>query len=403
MSSRAHPPINPIVVSLQVGLQVLFIGLVVFVAVMVLVTPGASSGAVLGLILGLCATYAAGFALHGLAPERRRRALTVAWLVLLSAEWMLLVWLTPHAAYLAFPLFFLYLDVLPGLIGPLAVLVSAVAAITALTLHNGWSVGGIVGPLVGAGVAVLIGMTYQALRRQSAEYARLYEDLLVTQDRLAATERESGALAERARLARDIHDTVAQSLSSITLLLHAAERSDPDSAAMPSVLLARTTATDSLADTRGIIRALTPPILAEHSLGGALRRLADEQWSRPGLAVVVKVADALDIAMPTQIALLRIVQGSMANVIEHAEATSAVIEITEDENVVRLSISDDGRGFDVSKVLSESGALAPDSFGLRAARERLDQLGGALLVSSDAQNGTVISVEVPTVAKGALS
>ena len=109
MSSRSHPPINPIVVTLQVGLQVLFIGLVVFVAVMVLVTPGASSGAVLGLILGLCVTYAAGCALHGLAPERRRRALTVAWLVLLSAEWMLLVWLTPHAAYLAFPLFFLYL------------------------------------------------------------------------------------------------------------------------------------------------------------------------------------------------------------------------------------------------------------------------------------------------------
>jgi signal transduction histidine kinase len=403
MSSRAHPPINPIVVTLQVGLQVLFIGLVIFVAVMVLVSPGASSAAVIGLILLLCATYAAGFALHGRPPARSRRALTIGWLLLLSAEWMLLVWLTPHAAYLAFPLFFLYLDVLPGFVGPVAVLVSAVAAIAALTLHNGWSVGGVVGPLVGAGVAVLIGMTYQALRRQSAEYARLYEDLLATQDRLAVTERESGALAERARLARDIHDTVAQSLSSITLLLHAAERSDPASAAMPSVLLARATATESLADTRGMIRALTPPILAEHSLAGALRRLADEQWSRPGLGVVVRVEDALDIAMPTQIALLRIAQGSMANVIEHAGATSAVIEITGGDDAVRLTITDDGRGFDVSRVLSESGAFAPDSFGLRAARERVDQLGGSLRVYSDAESGTVVTVDVPAARQGASS
>jgi len=308
--------------------------------------------------------------------------------------------LTPHAAYIAFPLFFLFLELLPGMRGVLAVLLVTVAAVGALGLHNGWSVGGVVGPIVGAGVAVLIGLTYQALRAESAEHRRLYRELVETQHLLAATERETGILEERARLAREIHDTVAQGLSSISLLLHAAERTDPDSPAMPTVRLARETATVGLAETRGFIRELTPPLLAEQGIGGVFRRLAGGQWSKPGLAVEVRVADSLDLPMPIQTAFLRIAQGAMANVLTHAAASVAVIEIDSDNTVARLSVVDDGGGFDVSLAELPSAATANDSFGLRAMRERVEQLDGMLRITSSAAEGTRVSAEVPLASVG---
>ena len=114
-----------------------------------------------------------------------------------TIEWAVLAGLTPFAAYLVFPLFFLYLDVLPEPVATVAVIVATAGAIWALGAHGGWSVGGVIGPIVGAGVAILIGRAYRALRQESAEHQRLYEDLLAAQSRLAAAEREGGMLAER--------------------------------------------------------------------------------------------------------------------------------------------------------------------------------------------------------------
>jgi len=390
-----HSSTSPIVLALQVGLQVLFAALVGFVGIMAVVAPSPSSGAVIALVAGMVVTYLAGFLVHMSRTVYRRHALGFVWLALLTVEWIVMMWLTPHAAYIAFPLFFLFLELLPGMRGVLAVILVTVAAVGALGLHNGWSVGGVVGPIVGAGVAILIGLTYQALRAESAEHRRLYRELVETQHLLAATERETGILEERARLAREIHDTVAQGLSSISLLLHAAERTDPLSPAMPTVRLARETATVGLAETRGFIRELTPPLLAEQGIGGALRRLAGGQWVKPGLTVEVRVADILDLPMPIQTAFLRIAQGAMANVLTHAAASVAVIEIDSDDVVARLSVVDDGVGFDVSLTELPSAATASDSFGLRAMRERVEQLDGTLRITSSAAEGTRVSAEVP--------
>ena len=199
-------------------------------------------------------------------------------------------------------------------------LAATALAIVALGLHGGWTVGGIVGPLVGAGVAILIGLGYRSLARESQEREQLMAELIATRDQLAETEHESGVLAERARLAREIHDTVAQGLSSIQMLLHAAEREAPDGPGVEYVRLARDTAATNLVDARRFVRELTPAALVDQGIGAALRRLAETQWSSDSLDVHVRVSDAIDLPIHVQTALLRIAQGAMANVVQHADA-----------------------------------------------------------------------------------
>ena len=295
--SAQHPPVNPIMVGLRVGLQVLFLSLVAFVVVMAFMSDTESTLAIVVVAAIMLLTYGAAFLAHAIDDPRRRKVLQWTWVGALTIEWAVLVSLTPFAAYLVFPLFFLYLDVLPEPVATVAVIVATAGAIWALGAHGGWSVGGVIGPIVGAGVAILIGRAYRALRQESAEHQRLYEDLLAAQSRLAAAEREGGMLAERARLAREIHDTVAQGLSSITLLLNAVERAAPDAPTVAQVRLARETAAGGLAETRRFIRELTPPLRDEQSIGGALRRFAAESWSRPGLTVDVRAADAIPLPL----------------------------------------------------------------------------------------------------------
>ncbi|MFB2555756.1 sensor histidine kinase [Herbiconiux liangxiaofengii] len=408
----AHTPLTPVFVGLRTGLHVLFVGLAGLAIVRGALAPGGSGGVVVGLGVLLLVTYAAGgmLARRGAAPTQREAAVpgrpsaaparrsgtarlrSLLWLGAITLEWMALVWLTPEAAYLVFPLFFLYLHLLGRWWGPAAIVASTAVAIVALGLHGGWSVGGVVGPLVGAGVALLIGLGYQALAREAEQREALMQTLLLTQSRLAATEHESGVLAERARLAREIHDTLAQGLSSIQMLLHAAERADPERPGVEHIRLARETAAANLADARRFIRELTPPDLDDRGLGGALRQLAAEQWAAQNLRVEVRVSDTLDLPMPVQTALLRIAQGAIANVIQHADASGATITLTTDPAGLRFTVADDGRGFDPRE--ASGPRSTSDSFGLRATRERVDQLGGTLTVESSPGHGTSLVVDL---------
>lgn len=386
-----HTALTPVFVGLRTGLHVLFVALTVLVIVRAVVAPTQASIAAICLAVVVLGTYAAG-ALTARAPRNRRVAGAV-WLGVITLEWIALLWLTPEAAYLVFPLFFLYLHLLGRRWGSAAIVVATVIAICALGIHGGWTAGGVVGPIVGAGVALLIGLGYEALAREAQQREALMQELLATRGQLAATERESGALAERARLAREIHDTVAQGLSSIQMLLHAAERADPDGAGIEHVILARKTAAAGLADTRRFIRELTPPDLDGRGLGGALRRLASTQWAAQGLPVEVRVSDAVDLPMHVQTALLRIAQGAIANVIQHADADSATITLTVGGDRLQFTIADDGRGFDPGQSPGAPTGRS-DSFGLRATRERVDQLGGTLTVTSAPGEGTALTIDL---------
>lgn len=382
----SHTALTPVFVGLRTGLHGVVVALTIVVIARALLAPTATSSVVVVLACLLLATYAAG-------GRRRNRLVQFAWLAILSAEWMLLLWLIPEAAYLVFPLFFLYLHLLGRWRGSAAIVVATGIAILALGLHSGFTIGGVVGPLVGAGVALLIGLGYQALAREAAQQEALMDELLATRGQLAAREHEAGTLAERARLAREIHDTLAQGLSSIQLLLHAAERADPERPGVEHIQLARETAAANLADARRFIRELTPPDLDEHRLGGALRRLAASQWMAQGLRVEVRVSDTVELPMHVQAALLRIAQGAIANVIQHADASTAKITLTIDSDRLHFIVSDDGRGYDPQHSEPVSGVRS-DSFGLRAIGERVSQLGGLLAVDSALGSGTTLTVDL---------
>lgn len=386
-----HTALTPVFVGLRTGLHVLFFALTVLVIARAVLDPTDASALVIVLALILGVTYALGAFLP--SATRTRGLLPLVWVALLTAEWFLLLWLIADAAYLVFPLFFLFLHLLGRWWGAAAILVSTILAICALGIHGGWSVGGVVGPLVGAGVALMIGLGYQALAREAQQREALVRELLATQGQLAATEHESGVLAERARLAREIHDTLAQGLSSIQMLLHAAERADPGRPGVEHIRLARETAAANLAEARRFIRELTPPQLDDQTLGGALRRLARTQWSTQGLDVQVRVSDTVALPMHLQTALLRITQGAIANVIQHAEATTGTVTIAVENDQLHFTVTDDGTGFD-PQVPARGSAEKSDSFGLQATAERVQQLGGKLTIDTAPGRGTTLTVEL---------
>ncbi|WP_223627306.1 sensor histidine kinase [Microbacterium sp. EST19A] len=386
-----HTALTPVFVGLRTGLHVLFFALTVLVIARAVLDPTDSSVVVIVLALIVGATYALGTFLP--RGTQARGLLPLGWLALLATEWLGLLWLIADAAYLVFPLFFLFLHLLGRWWGSAAIAVSTILAICALGIHSGWSVGGVVGPFVGAGVALLIGLGYQALAREALQREALVQELLATRGQLAATEHESGVLAERARLAREIHDTLAQGLSSIQMLLHATERADPGRPGIEHIRLARETAAANLAEARRFIRELTPPQLDDQTLGGALRRLARTQWATQGLDVQVRVSDTVTLPMHLQTALLRITQGAIANVIQHAHATTATVTIAVENDQLHFTVTDNGTGFDVH--LPEKGSVErTDSFGLQATAERVEQLGGTLTINTAPGQGTTLALDL---------
>lgn len=394
-----HSALTPVFAGLRWSLHLLLIGLLVLVMVRSVLADGPNVAAVHTASVVMLAVYLGGaFVAHRYPSVASRRWVGRVWVLALSLVWLVLVWLTPDAAFIVFPLFFLYLQLLPSEAAVLAVLVSTGAAIVAVGMHSGFSIGGVLGPMIGAGVAVAIGLGYRALYREAEERQRLIAELVETRDDLALAERAAGVLAERERLAREIHDTVAQGLSSIQLLLHAAERLDGDRPGLEQLQLARQTAADALLDTRRIIAELTPPALDDRTLPGALRRLAastEHTLRAGGASTSVRfqlVGDPVPLPMSVDATLLRIAQGAIANVARHARASRAELTLTYQSDSVTLDVVDDGAGFDPD---APAGSSARASFGLTAIRQRLSAIGGTLSVESRPGEGTALAATIP--------
>lgn len=309
------------------------------------------------------------------APVPRR----LAWLCTVVAVWVVLVVLAPSFAWCAVPLFYTGLRTLP----PRAALV-LVALLTAFVMaaqlqlaDGGVDPNLLVAPPAVAAVATAV---FVHAQRQA--------------DRLAATERREGTLAERQRLSMEIHDTLAQGLSSQRMLLQAADRTwDADPAtARRHVRTAASIAEHNLAEARRFVHDLAPADLAEGAgLAEALAALAARE---PGRLPVGFRVDGTPVALPDRVrsALLRIAQGALANVREHADAASAALTLTYLDDQVVLDIADDGRGFDPAAPPPPGDGRG---HGLRAIRARAEQLGGTLTVESAPGEGTVLSVSIP--------
>ncbi|WP_431780185.1 sensor histidine kinase [Streptomyces chumphonensis] len=346
-----------------------------------LLPPGALLGAV----------YAAGVLDVRRSPSRRRARY---WLGAVTALWLCLLAVEADVSYLAFPLFFLQLHLLPARRALPAVALTTGAVIAAQAAGTGGlTAAKVVGPLAGAAVAVLTAYGYAALHRESRERQRLIDDLVRTRGELAATQREAGRLAERQRLAREIHDTLAQGLSSIVLLSRAALSALPDGApsatARDHIREAERTAADNLAEARRFVHALTPPALTDAPLPEALRRLtAAPLGSGARTEVAFRVeGEPCPLPVEAEVALLRLTQEALANVARHAHAPHAAVTLAFHAGEVTLDVFDDGAGF-------APGAPA-GGFGLHGMRERIAELGGTLSVESAPGEGTAVAATLP--------
>ncbi|RKE62619.1 signal transduction histidine kinase [Dietzia kunjamensis] len=336
----------------------------------------------------------------------RRRPTTAAvragWLVAVLALWACLVVRVPEAAYLVFPLFFLVQFLLGVWAGTAAVAALAAVAVVALGLHHGFTPAGVIGPTVGALVALGLGAGVRALHRESQARREVIAELVATRSALAAREREVGREAERARLAGEIHDTVAQGLTSIGMLLHAAERTAPSSPAVDQIRLAREVAGENLTETRRLIAALRPAPLDGVSLAGALGRVAARcRAENPGLKVSVTTGNAGEHATesstepstepPAELAavLVRVAQEALTNAVRHGAPQRITLTLSGSPTAVVLEIADDGRGFDVAAPRTAA------SFGLDGMARRVGDLGGRFEVDSEPGSGTVVRVVLP--------
>ncbi|MFE0642757.1 sensor histidine kinase [Streptomyces sp. NPDC058877] len=393
--------LTPALRVLRLCLHLLMAGLLVLAAA----RASSTVGTVMALVTG--AVYAAGSYLPSVRSSPRAAAV---WLAVLGASWLGLLWLTPEALWLAFPLYFLQLHLLPARWSLPAVVVTAGAAILSYVGHGApLNPGVFIGPLLGAAVAVATVLGYQALYRENERRRRLIEELIETRAELAAAERHAGTLAERERLAREIHDTLAQGLSSIQLLLRAAERAlPPASPAAVHIGRAREAAQDNLAEARRFVRALSPPDLERGSLAAALERLcapggsaAPRDPSTSGVGpyglgdgprVRFSVSGTpVELPTPYEVALLRIAQSALANTVRHASASRAEITLSFMDASVTLDVVDDGVGFDPASVRPSSDG----GFGLPAMRSRAESLGGTFTVESAPGQGTAVAVSLP--------
>jgi len=235
--------------------------------------------------------------------------------------------------------------------------------------------------LLGVIGRLIAGALHQArLHRQLSARQRAHENF--AEQVIAAQE------SERRRLAGDIHDGISQRLVGLTYRLDAAARAVDDAdhpAAAEQLEKARDLVDLTLAEARSAISGLRPPVLDDLGLAGGLASLASST------AEVDLELHLDDRRLPEhiEVALYRIAQESVQNVVKHARALTAVVRFSVDDGVARLEIADTGVGFDPSPGSPAAG------YGMLSMAERADLVGGTLQVRSAPGRGTTVTVTVP--------
>jgi signal transduction histidine kinase len=214
---------------------------------------------------------------------------------------------------------------------------------------------------------------------------------------LVAQAREAGVHDERQRMAREIHDTLAQGLTGIITQLQAAHRVREHPELWQHHLdQVNVLAQDSLAAARRSVAALSPPELDDSRLPDAIAELA-ARWSRTS-AVPVHVettGEPRPMLAEIEVTLFRVAQEALANVARHANASRAVVTLSYSDDVVMLDVRDNGVGFAVDAVPDHGAATDGSGFGLRAIRQRLARVEGTLAIESAPGEGTAVNASVP--------
>lgn len=307
--------------------------------------------------------------------------------------WVIAVWASPIAVAAVpalYPLAFAAL--------PLRVALVATSVITAIPLALMLLQQGIHTPdlavavaltVVGLVTAPIIGIEIVTGMKQRKRLAAVVEELAASRAESARLSREAGTAAERERLAREIHDTLAQGFTSIVALAQAVEPElDTDAAAAKRHLeLIRTTARENLAEARAMVAELSPTALDDGTLTAAIQRQCDRLATELSIPVSVRTDDDLPaLGMAADVVFLRAAQEALANIRKHARASAVSVALSSSHGSVRLSVTDNGIGVDGGR---------SEGFGLRGMRARVKQVGGTMTVASTPGGGTTVTVEVP--------
>ena len=218
------------------------------------------------------------------------------------------------------------------------------------------------------------------------DHARTASRRLIGGSRLS---RDRGAAEERERIARDIHDTLAQTLAGLVLLSERAGRQARDGrtdAAAEAIATIEQTAREALAESRALVARMAA-VPADDALAAAIERLAARFRAEVGLAIDVEVAAGVDLDREQQVVLLRCLQEALANVRKHARATLVVVTVAPHGEGIGMTVRDDGVGFDPS--------AARTGFGLDGISDRATLAGGSVEVDSVPGRGSVLTILLP--------
>jgi PAS domain S-box-containing protein len=211
-------------------------------------------------------------------------------------------------------------------------------------------------------------------------------------DRVVLTEAQAqAALEERQRLARELHDSVTQSLYSLTLLAEASRRtaqSGDVSKVVDNIARLGETAQQALKEMRLLVYELRPLALEQAGLADALQNRLDAVEKRAGVQAQLRVE--LNVELPAEVenTLYRVAQEALNNSLKHAEANKVVVSLRSSRKQVEMEVVDNGRGFEVEAPRDQGG------LGLVSIRERVEALGGTWSISSRPGGGTRVLVHV---------
>jgi signal transduction histidine kinase len=299
--------------------------------------------------------------------------------------------------FIAFPqIWFLSERVREGVIFSVLVLV---ADATGLFYAMGWSWSEfaytIPWLLVSLTISLVLGIWIERVVAQSEQRAELIAELDSTRGELAEANHAAGAMAERERMAREIHDTLAQGMTSIVMLSQAAQaglaHGGTTDDARAKLAAIEDTARENLAEARALVAAFTPVALTDSPLPEVLRRQAERFSAETGIDVSVELDlpedESAALSPGQQVVLLRSAQEALANVRKHAAATRVQIRLTGTGGGTAIEIRDDGQGFET--------AAPSTGYGLAAMRGRVEESGGTVEVDSSPGHGTRVHVLVP--------
>jgi signal transduction histidine kinase len=233
---------------------------------------------------------------------------------------------------------------------------------------------------------------FSATDQDVIELLAAHAAIAITNARLYERSRELSILAERNRLALELHDAVSQKLFSLVLTAEAAgtllDRDDDAPAARAQLAKVQESARSALDELRSLIFELRPPDLARDGLCGALRKHVEVVRPLLPQAIEVDLEDDLEVEPARAREILRIAQEALANALRHAEAEHVWVRLGAEDGRLVLEVRDDGVGFD-----PDAAAVRSRRLGLTSMEERAQRLGGQLTLRSEPGAGTTVRLE----------